>query len=101
MAIRWQVAIAAGFFILATMFIKATIEQARHETGVELDRFAVATLDFQSGDWDEARMRRVVERVLEEARRDADVAAASASMGLPSEIPPAHAGRHLAARERI
>ncbi len=89
MVIRWQVAVAAGFFILATMFIKATIEQERHDTGVELDRIAVATLDFQSGVWDEARMRRVVGRVLEEARQDAGVAAVSASTGLPFGIPPA------------
>ncbi|MEO7133101.1 MAG: ABC transporter permease [Vicinamibacterales bacterium] len=89
MVIRWQVAVAAGFFILATMFIKATIEHERHDTGVEFDRIAVATLDFQSGAWDEARMRRVVERVLEEARRDAGVAAVSASTGMPFGIPPA------------
>jgi predicted permease len=89
MVIRWQVAIAAGFFILATMFIKATIEQARHDTGVELDRIAVATLDFQSGVWDEARMRHVVGRVLEEARQDAGVAAVAASTGLPFGIQPA------------
>ncbi len=89
MVIRWQVAVAAGFFILATMFIKATIEQARHDTGVELDRIAVATLDFQSGVGDEARMRRVVGRVLEEARQDPGVAAVAASTGLPFGIQPA------------
>jgi putative ABC transport system permease protein len=40
--IRWQVAVAAGFFIVATMFIRATFEQARHDAGVEIDRIAVA-----------------------------------------------------------
>ena len=69
MVIRWQVAIAAGFFIVATMVMKVTIEQNRHDTGVELDRIAVATLSCQTGLWDDARIRRTVERVLEESRR--------------------------------
>jgi hypothetical protein len=32
--LRWQVAIATGFFVVATMFIRFTIEEARHDTGV-------------------------------------------------------------------
>ena len=89
MVIRWQVAVAAGLFILATMFIKAQIEHARHDTGVELDRIAIATVDFQLGVWNEARMRRTVGRVLDEARQDAGIAAVSASTGMPFGIPPA------------
>ncbi len=49
MVIRWQVAIAAGFFILATMFIRGTLDLAAHDSGVDLDRIAVATLNFDNG----------------------------------------------------
>jgi putative ABC transport system permease protein len=87
--IRWQVAIAAGFFIVATMFIRATIQQARHDSGVELDRLAVATLNFQSGVWDEGRIRRTLDRVIEEARQEPNLESVSASTGLPFGVAPA------------
>jgi predicted permease len=89
MVIRWQVAVAAGFFIVSTMFIRATIEQSRHDPGVALDRIAVATLDFQSGQWDEARIRRTIDRVMDEGRHENRVEGLSASTGLPFGIPPA------------
>jgi len=89
MVIRWQVAIAAGFFIVATMFIRGTLNLAAHDSGVELDRFAVATLNFDNGVWDEARIRRAVDRVIEEGGKDPAIEAVSASTGLPFGVPPA------------
>ena len=69
MVIRWQVAIAAGFFIVATMFIRSTLSQARHDPGVDLDRLAVAVLSFENGAWDDERIRRAIERITQ-GRRD-------------------------------
>ena len=69
MVIRWQVAIAAGFFIVATMFIRSTIAQSRHDPGIDMNRVAVAVLNFDNGAWDEARIRRTLDRVFEEARQ--------------------------------
>src|SRR5215471_3137932 len=46
--LRWQVAIAAGFFIIATMFVKYSIAEARHDSGIDMDRIAVAVLDFRT-----------------------------------------------------
>ena len=89
MVIRWQVAIAAGFFIVATMFIRNTFNLAAHDSGVELDRFAVATLNFDNGVWDDARIRRAVNRVLEEGAKDQALQAMSASTGLPFGVPSA------------
>ena len=89
MVIRWQVAVASGFFILATMFIKGTVQMARHDPGVELERIAVAAFNFENGSWDEGRIRRTLERVMEEAQRDSAVASVSASTGLPFGVPPA------------
>ena len=81
--LRWQVAIAAGFFIVATMFIRYTVAEARHNSGVELERLAVAVVNFRTQQQDEARVRRTVERVLAMSRDDAAVEAVSASVGLP------------------
>jgi predicted permease len=81
--LRWQVAIAAGFFIVATMFIKYTVAEARHDSGVELERLAVASVNFKTQQQDEARARRTIERVLETALGDAAVEAVAASVGLP------------------
>ena len=89
MVIRWQVAIAAGFFIVATMFIRATLRQARHDPGVEMDRFAVALLNFEGGRWDEGRIRRAIDRVIEEGRQEPAIERIAASTGLPFGIPPA------------
>ena len=66
MVIRWQVAIAAGFFIIATMFIRQTLNLAAHDSGVELDRIAVASLNFDNGVWNDDRIGRAIDRVLEE-----------------------------------
>jgi predicted permease len=88
MVIRWQVAVASGFFILATMFIKGTVQMARHDPGVDLDRIAVAAFNFENGAWTEDRIRRTLERVIEETQRDPSVASVSASTGLPFGVPP-------------
>jgi len=87
MVIRWQVAIAAGFFIIATMFIRSTISQSRHDPGIDMDRVAVAVLNFDNGAWDEARIRRTLDRVFEEARRQRGIEAVAASTGLPFGVP--------------
>ncbi|HUQ87563.1 MAG TPA: ABC transporter permease [Vicinamibacterales bacterium] len=87
MVIRWQVAIAAGFFIVATMFIRSTINQARHDPGIDMDRIAVAVLNFDNGEWDEARIRRLVDRVMEEGRGDRAIETIAASTGLPFGVP--------------
>ena len=86
--IRWQVAVATGFFIVATMFIRYTVEQAQHDSGVDTDRIAIATLDFQGQSWTESRTRQTIERVLQEAGKEPSIAAVTASTGLPFGIAP-------------
>lgn len=81
--LRWQVAVSAGFFIVATMFVKFTVEEARHHSGVDLDRLAVASVDLQTQAWDDARVRRAIDRVMEEARANPAVDSVSASTTLP------------------
>ena len=89
MVIRWQVAIAAGFFIVATMFIRGTINLARHNPGIDIDRIAVAALDVRPRFPDEAQIRRAIDRVVEEAGRDPAIESIAASTGLPFGVMPA------------
>ena len=81
--LRWQVAISAGFFIVATMFVKYTIAEARHDSGVEMGRLGVAILNVQMHQLDEARVRRMLDRVVEDARAEPAIEALSVSAGLP------------------
>jgi hypothetical protein len=65
------------------MFVRYTIAEARHDSGIELERLGVAVLNLQTQQWKEPRVRRTLDRVVEEARRDPSVAAVSVSTGLP------------------
>ena len=47
----------------------------------------MAVLNIQTQNWDEPRVRRTLERVLEETRRDPAIATASVSTGLPFDTP--------------
>jgi putative ABC transport system permease protein len=85
--LRWQVAIAAGFFIIATMFVKYSIAEARHDSGIDLDRIAVAVLNLDSPEWNEPRARRMFDRVLGELRGHPSIETASLASGLPFGMP--------------
>ncbi len=87
--IRWQVAISAGFFVIATMFVKFTIAEARHESGLDMDRLGVAMLNFENEQWDEARIARALDRVLEEGQHDRAIEALSVATGMPLGVPAA------------
>jgi len=85
--LRWQVAIAAGFFIIATMFVKYSIAEARHDSGIDMDRIGVAVLDFGTPEWNEPRARRMADRVLDELRTHPSIDTASLAGGLPFGVP--------------
>lgn len=102
MIVRWQVAVAAGFFIVATMFIKATVDQARHDSGVDIGRLAVTTLNFQNRAVDDARARRAIGRILAEGGKEPSIERIAASTGLPFGIQPAYqAGMTLPGSDRV
>jgi predicted permease len=88
MLLRWQVAISAGFFIVATMFVRYTVAEARHESGIAMEGLAVAVLNVRAPGWDEARARRIVARVMDETRQDPAVRSVAASTGMPFGLPP-------------
>ncbi len=81
--VRWQVAISTGFFILATMSQKYIVEEARHDSGVDLDHVALATMNFWAQQWDEDRARRALARVLDELEKDPQIRHAAVTTGVP------------------
>ncbi len=81
--LRWQVAVSAGFFVMASMFVKFTIAEARHDSGVELERLAVAVVNLRTERWAEPAARRLIDRVLDESQREPAVEAISVSTGMP------------------
>jgi len=85
--LRWQVLTATGFFIISTMFVKYMVMEMRHDSGVELDRLGVAIANFPLQDWNEARTRRTLDRVMELAGKKAGVEAVAISTSLPFGAP--------------
>ena len=81
--VRWQVAISTGFFILAALCVRYTIAEARHDSGVELDRLSLATMNFWRQQWNDERASRVVDRLLGELKKDPLVESAAISTGVP------------------
>jgi predicted permease len=84
--LRWQVAVSAAFFIIATMFVRYIVEEARHDPGIEMSRLGVAVLNFEAQGWSEERVRLALDRVLEEAKKDSAIEEVSASTGMPFGI---------------
>ncbi len=85
--LRWQVAVSAGFFIVATMFVRYTIAEARHDSGVEMQRLAVAVLNVRTPAWPEDRVRQVIDRVMQEGSTDPAITSIASSTGLPFGVP--------------
>ncbi|MDQ3350332.1 MAG: ABC transporter permease, partial [Acidobacteriota bacterium] len=81
--IRGQVAISTGFFILATLSQNYILAEARHDSGVELDRIALATMNFWTQQWNDDRARQALARVLEEIEKDPSVQSAAVTTGVP------------------
>jgi putative ABC transport system permease protein len=83
MLLRWQVAISTAFFILASMTVRFTFQEFGYDSGVRMEGLGIAQLNFYTQGWDEARARRALDRVLEEARRNRQVDSIAVSTGMP------------------
>jgi predicted permease len=81
--LRWQVAISTAFFIIATLCVRYLVSEARYDSGMDLDRMAVASIDFNIQRRDETRARATLERILARIRQQPGVETASFSSGLP------------------
>lgn len=81
--VRWQVAISTGFFIIAALAVRYTVAEARHDSGVDVDRLGVATMSFWAQQWDETRARRTLARLLDELQNDPSLESAAIATGVP------------------
>lgn len=83
--IALQVAVSVVLVVLASVFVAHVRQQATIDTGLDLDRLALAEIDFGSQGYDEPRARRFVNDVLTRLRRP-DVESVSVSSGLPVSL---------------
>jgi putative ABC transport system permease protein len=71
---------------LATLYAGEVRRQSRIETGIDLERLALAQIDFASQRYDEDRARQVAENAVRQMARRPGVAAVSISSGLPAGL---------------
>jgi predicted permease len=81
--IRWQVAISVSFFLIAAVLARLLIAEARHDSGIALDRLALVSVHFKLQGWEEPRARRALDRVRELAGEYPMLDAIAVSSGLP------------------
>ena len=81
--VSWQVAISTTLFLVAAFCLRGVFAEARHDSGVDVDRLAIGTLPFYMAPWDEPRAREAVERVLEQVGQLPGVEAVAVSSGTP------------------
>lgn len=81
--IRWQVAVAVSFFLVTTVLARLLIAEARHDSGIALDRLAVASVHFGLQGWDEPRARAALDRVGELTPEYPHLESVAIASGLP------------------
>jgi predicted permease len=81
--IRWQVAISAAFFLVAAILARVILSEVRHDTGVDVDRLAIATVHFPAQGLDEARATRVLHAATAYLRGERDIESVALSSGVP------------------
>ncbi len=84
--IACEVAVSAGLVSVAVLCAQQVIATARHESGLDLDHIAAASVDFRMQKKDETYGRRVLDEVLHLARLQPGVESVAASSGLPMGI---------------
>lgn len=82
-SVRWQVTIAVSFFLVSTMALRAVMVEARHDSGIDLDRLAVAFIDFRLQRWDETRARPVLAALERELGGQTELESGALSSGMP------------------
>ena len=84
--IGMQVAVSVLLVAVATLYAGEVRRLSRINTGMDLDRLALAQIDFGSQRYDEDRARQVAEDAVRQMARRPGVAAVSVSSGLPAGL---------------
>ena len=81
--IAGQVAVSILLVAVAALCVQQIGEAANQSVGFDLDRLAIASVDFRAQRYDEARGRQLLGAILDAARRLPGVESAALSSGLP------------------
>jgi putative ABC transport system permease protein len=81
--IAGQVGVSVVLLAVAALFLGQILAESRIDTGLDLERIAVAEVDFMEQRVDDARVRQIVASFLGQLANRADVEAAAVSSGLP------------------
>jgi predicted permease len=78
-----QVTVSVLLLSITALYVDDVRRQSYHNSGLELERLALAEVDFTAQGYEEARVRQIANVVLEQMERRPDVDAAAVSSGLP------------------
>jgi predicted permease len=81
--IGWQVGASVTLLLLAAACVNAIVVHALHDTGVDVDRLAIVSVDFETNRYDEARTRAAVADIVAAASHQPGLVSAAASTELP------------------
>jgi putative ABC transport system permease protein len=81
-----QVAVSSGLVAVAVLCAQQIAAAVKHDSGLDLDRLAIASVDFRQIKKGEAHGRRVLDDVLRLAQRHPGVDSVALSSGLPAGV---------------
>jgi len=99
--IACQVTVSAGLVSMAVLCAQQLLAVARHETGLEIDRLALVHVHLPPAHYDEAQGRRVLDELLDSARRLPGVESAALSSGFPVGMGSSRRGQVAAAQDQL
>ena len=75
--------VSVALVAIASLCARHVVQAASRDTGLDLDRLALARFDFKVQGWPEARARRALDRLADEAGRQNGTEAVAIVSGLP------------------
>jgi predicted permease len=84
--ITLQVAVSVFLTAVAGLFVQQILRAVREDSGMELERLALAQIDFGRQQYEPDRARQIADAVVTMLAGRPDVTAASASTGLPAGL---------------
>jgi len=99
--IAGQVTVSAGLVSIAVLCAQQLVAVARHDTGLDIDRLALVRVNLPSDRYDEARARRLLDELVDSARRLPHVESAALSSGFPIGMGSSRGGEVALTQEQL
>ena len=81
--IRWQAATSVTFFLISAVLARLVIVEAGHDSGVDVDRLAVATAYLPPQNWDQTRALRSMTAAAALLRAEPGIESVALATGAP------------------